>query len=287
MVDFTTPEAAPANVMEAINAGVHAVVGSTGFDLEELRERSECRAARANCFVAPNFAIGAVLMMEAVEADCAAHARGGDHRAPPRPEEGRALPGTAKRTAELIREAGGNVHEPIHSVRLPGPGRAPGGGLRRRRGRRSRSATTPPTAPASCPACCWRSARSPSCRSASSSAWRICSERYSQAEMAEIGGVITAMVTPFTEDRSVDEAAARKLARHLIEQRLARSRAVGHHRGVADARRRGEALAAASRPRRARTGRAADLRHRLERHAALRAAFGGGGRRRARTPCSP
>ena len=35
--------------------------------------------------------------------------------------------------------------------------------------------------------------------------------------MAEIGGVITAMVTPFTEDRSVDEAAARKLARHLID----------------------------------------------------------------------
>jgi 4-hydroxy-tetrahydrodipicolinate synthase len=35
--------------------------------------------------------------------------------------------------------------------------------------------------------------------------------------MAEIGGVLTAMVTPFTEDRSVDEAAARKLARHLVE----------------------------------------------------------------------
>jgi 4-hydroxy-tetrahydrodipicolinate synthase len=35
--------------------------------------------------------------------------------------------------------------------------------------------------------------------------------------MAEIGGVITAMVTPFTEDRSVDEAAARKLARHLVD----------------------------------------------------------------------
>ncbi len=35
--------------------------------------------------------------------------------------------------------------------------------------------------------------------------------------MPEIGGVITAMVTPFTEDRSVDEAAARSLARHLIE----------------------------------------------------------------------
>jgi 4-hydroxy-tetrahydrodipicolinate synthase len=35
--------------------------------------------------------------------------------------------------------------------------------------------------------------------------------------MAEIGGVLTAMVTPFAEDRSVDEGAARKLARHLID----------------------------------------------------------------------
>ena len=50
--------------------------------------------------------------------------------------------GTAIRTADLIREAGGNVHEPIHSVRLPGPGRPPGGHLRRRWARRCRSATT-------------------------------------------------------------------------------------------------------------------------------------------------
>src|SRR4051794_9143912 len=65
MVDFTTPEAAPANVMEAINAGVHAVVGSTGFDLDELRAAVTGADGAANCFVAPNFAIGAVLMMEA------------------------------------------------------------------------------------------------------------------------------------------------------------------------------------------------------------------------------
>ena len=64
MVDFTTPDASPANVMEAIDAGVHAVVGSTGFDLDELRERVEGADCAANCFVAPNFAIGAVLMME-------------------------------------------------------------------------------------------------------------------------------------------------------------------------------------------------------------------------------
>jgi 4-hydroxy-tetrahydrodipicolinate reductase len=119
MVDFSTPEAAPANVMEAVNAGVHAVVGSTGFDLGELREAVTGADGGANCFVAPNFAIGAVLMMEASKLI-----------APQMPEaeiielhhdEKKDAPsGTAKRTAELIGEAGGNVHEPIHSVRLPG-----------------------------------------------------------------------------------------------------------------------------------------------------------------------
>jgi 4-hydroxy-tetrahydrodipicolinate reductase len=119
MVDFTTPDAAPANVMEAIEAGVHAVVGSTGFDLDELKARVEGADGEANCFVAPNFAIGAVLMMEASKL-IALHMPEveilelhGDHKKD-------APSGTAKRTAELIREAGGNVHEPIHSVRLPG-----------------------------------------------------------------------------------------------------------------------------------------------------------------------
>src|SRR5215211_247869 len=64
MVDFTTPEAARANVSEAIDAGVHAVVGSTGFDLEQLKATVLRAESEANCFVAPNFAIGAVLMME-------------------------------------------------------------------------------------------------------------------------------------------------------------------------------------------------------------------------------
>lgn len=119
IVDFTTPDAAPANVLDAIEAGVHAVVGSTGFDLDELRAAVMRADSKANCFVAPNFAIGAVLMMEAskliaphmpeVEIVELHHDRKKD-----------APSGTAKRTAELIREAGGNVHEPIHSIRLPG-----------------------------------------------------------------------------------------------------------------------------------------------------------------------
>jgi 4-hydroxy-tetrahydrodipicolinate reductase len=119
MVDFTTPEAAPANAMQAIEAGVHAVVGSTGFDPDELRERVMAADGEAKCFVAPNFAIGAVLMMEASKL-IAPHMPEaeivelhGEHKKD-------APSGTAKRTAELIDEAGGNVHQPIHSVRLPG-----------------------------------------------------------------------------------------------------------------------------------------------------------------------
>jgi 4-hydroxy-tetrahydrodipicolinate reductase len=119
MVDFTTPEAAPGNVMEAINAGVHAVVGSTGFDLDELREKVREAGGEARCFVAPNFAIGAVLMMEASKL-VAPHMAEAEIVELHHDQKKDAPSGTAKRTAELIGEAGGNVHEPIHSVRLPG-----------------------------------------------------------------------------------------------------------------------------------------------------------------------
>jgi 4-hydroxy-tetrahydrodipicolinate reductase len=119
VVDFTTPDAAPDNVGACLAAGVHCVVGTTGFDLDALREVADGAEGGANCFVAPNFAIGAVLMMEAAKLvaphmpDCEIvelhHERKLD-----------APSGTAARTADLIREAGGDVHEPIHSVRLPG-----------------------------------------------------------------------------------------------------------------------------------------------------------------------
>jgi 4-hydroxy-tetrahydrodipicolinate reductase len=119
VVDFTTPETAVANVRAALEAGVHAVVGTTGFDLGQLREAAESATAGAKCLVAPNFAIGAVLLMEVAQ-----------RIAPHMPEceivelhhdkKLDAPSGTAQRTADLIREAGGSVHEPIHSVRLPG-----------------------------------------------------------------------------------------------------------------------------------------------------------------------
>jgi 4-hydroxy-tetrahydrodipicolinate reductase len=119
MVDFTTPGAAPANVLAAIEAGVHAVVGSTGFDLDRLRSDVEGASGKANCFVAPNFAIGAVLMMQ-LSREVAPHMPEVEIIELHHDRKKDAPSGTAKRTANLIAEAGGNVHEPIHSVRLPG-----------------------------------------------------------------------------------------------------------------------------------------------------------------------
>ena len=61
LVEFSTPDTVLRNSVEALRAGVHTVVGATGFDLADLQAAAE--DSPANCFVAPNFAIGAVLMM--------------------------------------------------------------------------------------------------------------------------------------------------------------------------------------------------------------------------------
>ena len=112
LVDFTRPDAVLDNARQALANGVHVVIGTSGFDVDELRAAAHGSAAKA--FFAPNFAIGAVLMMRfAAEAS----------RLMERAEivelhhEGKldAPSGTAARTAELME---GDV--PIHSVRLPG-----------------------------------------------------------------------------------------------------------------------------------------------------------------------
>jgi len=66
VVDFTVLEASRQNVAWAADNGVHAVVGTTGFTPED-HERLRARFTRSNCLVAPNFAIGAVLMMRFAE----------------------------------------------------------------------------------------------------------------------------------------------------------------------------------------------------------------------------
>jgi 4-hydroxy-tetrahydrodipicolinate reductase len=119
VVDFTTPDTALGNVEQCLTAGVSVVVGTTGFDLEAARAAAEAATAGANCFFAPNFAIGAVLLMEVAQTiarhmpECEIVELHHDRKLD-------APSGTAVRTAELIDAAGGNVHEPIHSVRLPG-----------------------------------------------------------------------------------------------------------------------------------------------------------------------
>jgi 4-hydroxy-tetrahydrodipicolinate reductase len=114
VVDFTTPDVCLSNARLCLEAGVHVVMGTTGADFSELEGVGE-----ANLFVAPNFAIGAVLMMEAAKLvaphmpECEIVELHHDRKLD-------APSGTAARTADLIRAAGGNVHDPIHSVRLPG-----------------------------------------------------------------------------------------------------------------------------------------------------------------------
>ncbi len=114
VVDFSRPDTALDNARACLEAGVHCVMGTSGADFSELEG-----VGSANLFVAANFAIGAVLMMEASRL-----------AAPHMPEceivelhhDGKldAPSGTASYTAELISAAGGKVHQPIHSVRLPG-----------------------------------------------------------------------------------------------------------------------------------------------------------------------
>jgi len=114
VVDFTQPEAALHNATLCLEAGVHCVMGTTGAEFYALEG-----VGSANLFVAPNFAIGAVMMMQ-VSKQIAAHMREVEIIELHHDQKKDAPSGTAKRTAELIRDAGGNVHEPIHSVRLPG-----------------------------------------------------------------------------------------------------------------------------------------------------------------------
>jgi 4-hydroxy-tetrahydrodipicolinate reductase len=112
LVDFTRPDSVPANARAALAAGRHVVIGTTGWDVEALRPVAE--ASEGNAFVAPNFAIGAVLMMRfAVEAS--RHMAGAEIIEYHHPAKLDAPSGTAARTAELM---DGDV--PIHSVRLPG-----------------------------------------------------------------------------------------------------------------------------------------------------------------------
>jgi 4-hydroxy-tetrahydrodipicolinate reductase len=112
VVDFTRPDTALENARAVLAAGRHVVVGTTGFDIEALRAAAE--GGSANAFVAPNFAIGAVLLMR-FAAEASRHMKGAEIIEYHHPAKLDAPSGTARRTADLME---GDV--PIHSVRLPG-----------------------------------------------------------------------------------------------------------------------------------------------------------------------
>ena len=108
MVDFTTAAAVVANVRAAVEAGVPAVVGTTGWEPQQFAD------APVTVFYAPNFAIGAVLMMR-FAAEAAPHFERAEIVELHHAQKLDAPSGTSKLTAERM---GGDV--PIHSVRLPG-----------------------------------------------------------------------------------------------------------------------------------------------------------------------
>jgi 4-hydroxy-tetrahydrodipicolinate reductase len=143
VVDFTTPDAVMANLEFLITHGIHAVVGTTGFDDKRMATLKSLSSAhpQVGILIAPNFAIGAVLMME-FAAKAAQYFESAEIIELHHPNKVDAPSGTAARTADLIskarKEAGlaampdattssldgargtlvGDV--PVHSVRLRG-----------------------------------------------------------------------------------------------------------------------------------------------------------------------
>jgi 4-hydroxy-tetrahydrodipicolinate reductase len=109
LVDFTQPDQALDNARTAVAAGVHVVIGTSGVDVDAL---SELRGA--NVLFCPNFAIGAVLMMQ-FAAEASKHMARAEIIELHHDGKLDAPSGTAKRTAELMQG-----DPPIHSVRLPG-----------------------------------------------------------------------------------------------------------------------------------------------------------------------
>ncbi|MEN3313061.1 MAG: 4-hydroxy-tetrahydrodipicolinate reductase [Actinomycetota bacterium] len=112
MIDFTVPDAVEANVGAALERGIPSVIGTTGFD--HARVDAAAREGGVACFHAPNFALGAVLMMRfareaATQMPRAEIVELHDEAKKDAPS------GTARATAELL---GGEAK--IHSVRLPG-----------------------------------------------------------------------------------------------------------------------------------------------------------------------
>lgn len=143
MVDFTSPDSVMQNVEFAIRSGIHVVIGTTGFDQARLDQLASwlANSPRTGALVAPNFGLGAILMMQ-FAATAARYFESVEIVELHHPEKADAPSGTAARTAEMITEArkhanrpampdktskaldgarGAKVGDvPIHSIRLRG-----------------------------------------------------------------------------------------------------------------------------------------------------------------------
>jgi 4-hydroxy-tetrahydrodipicolinate reductase len=143
VVDFTTPDSVMANLEFLISNGINAVIGTTGFDPERIAkiEKSIAASPKVGVLIAPNFAIGAVLMME-FATKAAKYFESAEIIELHHPNKVDAPSGTASRTAELMSKArkdaglaampdatttsldgvrGATVGDiPVHSIRLRG-----------------------------------------------------------------------------------------------------------------------------------------------------------------------
>ncbi|HEU0337300.1 MAG TPA: dihydrodipicolinate reductase C-terminal domain-containing protein [Gaiellaceae bacterium] len=111
-VDFTKPDAVVDDVRRSVEAGVPVVIGTSGFDTDEVDRLA--RDAGVPCFFAPNFALGAVLMIR-FAAEAARSFPNGEIIELHADTKRDAPSGTAAATAAAMGTA-----PPIHSVRLPG-----------------------------------------------------------------------------------------------------------------------------------------------------------------------
>lgn len=119
VVDFTVPKTAMDGIRTALDNKAHAVVGTTGLTANDLKEiEALCKKNKVNALVAPNFAIGAVLMMK-FSAEASKFMPKAEIIELHHDQKLDAPSGTSIKTAEMMKKASGK-DVPIHSVRLPG-----------------------------------------------------------------------------------------------------------------------------------------------------------------------
>ncbi len=120
VIDFTIPKSAMDNIRTAAQNKCHVIVGTTGITENDLAEIKDlCNTNKVNILVAPNFAVGAVLMMK-YASDAAKYMPKAEIIELHHDQKLDAPSGTALKTADMMKKSSGIKDVPIHSVRLPG-----------------------------------------------------------------------------------------------------------------------------------------------------------------------